>query len=108
MREIFDELSRELKALDPCISEEFLKYYVAYKAETNFVDVVPQAKRLLLSLNLGFHELHDPHGIARDVTDIGTWGNGDIDVGLASSEDIPYVLGLVRQALEKQMGDLQD
>ena len=39
------------------------------------------------------------------MTDIGTWGNGDIDVGLASSEDIPYVVGLVRQALEKQMGD---
>jgi predicted transport protein len=108
MREIFDELSRELKALDPCISEEFLKLYVAYKAVTNFVDIVPQAKRLLLSVNLGFHELHDPRGIARDVTDIGTWGNGDIDVGLASSEDIPYVVGLVRQALEKQMGDSQD
>jgi predicted transport protein len=35
-------------ALDPCVSEEFLKLYVAYKAETNFVDVVPQAKRLRL------------------------------------------------------------
>jgi len=39
-------------ALDPCISEEFWKLYVAYKAETNFVDVVPQANRFKLSLNM--------------------------------------------------------
>ena len=50
-------------ALDPCVTEEFLKLYVAYKAETNFVDVVPQAKRLRLSLNLHFHELNDPKGV---------------------------------------------
>ena len=44
-------------------TEEFLKLYVAYKAETNFVDVVPQAKRLRLSLNLAFSEINDPRGI---------------------------------------------
>ena len=33
-------------------SEEFLKLYVAFKAETNFVDVVPQAKGLRMILNL--------------------------------------------------------
>ena len=44
MRPVFDGLRKELLALDPCVSEEFLKLYVAYKAETNFVDVVPQAR----------------------------------------------------------------
>ena len=57
---------------------EFLKLYVAYKAETNFVDVVPQAKRLRLSLNMDFHEIHDPKGLAKDVTGLGRWGNGDV------------------------------
>jgi hypothetical protein len=46
MRPLFEEFRRAVLALDPCVSEEFLKLYVAYKAETNFVDVVPQAKRL--------------------------------------------------------------
>ena len=91
--------------LDPCISEEVLKLYVAYKAETNFVDVVPQRSRLRLSLNLRFHELHDPRGMAKDVTNLGRWGNGDAEVALTRREEIPYVLGLVRQAFEKQMGD---
>src|ERR1039458_6542015 len=46
MRPVFDALRKEILALDPAVTEEFLKLYVAYKAETNFVDVVPQAKRL--------------------------------------------------------------
>ena len=71
MRPLFDALRKELLALDPCVTEEFLKLYVAYKAETNFVDVVPQAKRLRLSLNMHFHELHDPEGLAKDVTSLG-------------------------------------
>ena len=41
-RHIFEEFRREVLAIDPCVSEEFLKQYVAYKAETNFVDAVPQ------------------------------------------------------------------
>lgn len=103
-REIYDAFRREVLALDPCVSDEFLKLYVAFKAETNFVDVVPQAKRLRLSLNMEFPEITDPKGICKDVTNLGRWGNGDVEVGLASLEELPYVMGLVRQSFEKQMG----
>ena len=92
-------------ALDPCVTEEVLKLYVAYKAETNFVDVVPQAKRLRLSLNMAFSDIHDPKGICKDVTGLGRWGNGDIEIGIASLDELPYVMGLVRQSYEQQMGD---
>ena len=105
MRDLFEAFRKQVLALDPCVSEEFLKLYVAYKAETNFVDVVPQARRLRLSLNVAFHEIDDPHGICKDVTGVGRWGNGDIEVGLSSIEELPYVMGLVRQSFEKQMGN---
>jgi predicted transport protein len=104
IREVFEAFRQQVLALDPCVTEEYLKLYVAYKAETNFVDVVPQAKRLRLSLNLAFHEINDPKGICKDVSGLGRWGNGDVETGLASLEDLPYVMGLVRQALERQMG----
>jgi predicted transport protein len=84
-----------------------LKLYVAYKAETNFVDVVPQAKRLRLSLNMDFPEIHDPRGICRDVTNLGRWGNGNVELALASIAEVPYVMGLIRQAFEKQMGGIE-
>jgi uncharacterized protein with ParB-like and HNH nuclease domain/predicted transport protein len=105
MREVFEALRREVLALDPCVTEEFLKVYVAYKAETNFLDIVPQARRLLLSLNIGFHEIHDPKGLCRDVANLGRWGNGDVEVGLSSLAELPYVMGLLRQSFEKQMGN---
>ncbi len=105
MRPVFDAFRKEVLALDPCVTEEYLKLYVAYKAETNFVDVVPQKSRLRLSLNMGFHEINDPRNICKDVTNIGRWGNGDVEVGLSKLDDLAYVLGLVRQAFEKQMGN---
>lgn len=103
MRQLFDEVRVRVLALDPTVTEGFLKLYVAYKAETNFVDVVPQMGRLLLSLNMQFHELVDPRGLARDVTGMGRWGNGDVEIGLSSPDDLSYVMGLVRQSFEKQM-----
>jgi predicted transport protein len=84
--------------------EEFLKLYVAYKAETNFVDVVPRAKRLNLSLNMSFTEINDPNKLCKDVSGLGRWGNGDVEVNLSSLDDLPSVIGLVRQSLENQMG----
>lgn len=105
MREVFGAFRAQVLALDPCVTEEFLKLYVAYKAETNFVDVVPQSKRLRLSLNMRFPEVYDPNGLCKDVTNLGRWGNGDVEVGLETLEELPYVMGLVRQAFEKQMGN---
>lgn len=103
LHEVFESFRKQVLALDPCVSEEFLKLYVAYKAETNFVDVVPQAKRLRLSLNMPFPEIDDPKGLCRDMTGVGRWGNGDVEISLASIDELPYVMGLVRQSLERQM-----
>jgi uncharacterized protein with ParB-like and HNH nuclease domain/predicted transport protein len=104
IRMVFEEFRKAVHALDRCVTEEYLKLYVAFKAETNFVDVVPQAKRLRLSLNMPFSELNDPRGLCKDVTERGRWGNGDVEVGLSSLEELPYVIGLVRQSLERQLG----
>ncbi len=107
LHEIFEAFRKEVLALDPCVTEEFLKICVAYKAETNFVDVEPQAKRLLLTLNMNFAEINDPKGLCRDVTGIGHQGNGDVQIGLTSLDELPYVMGLVRQSFERQMSSEQ-
>ena len=108
MLPLFEAFRKAILALDPCVTEEFLKLYVAYKAETNFVDIVPQAKRLRLALNMQFSDLSDPKEIAKDVTGLGRWGNGDVEVSLYSMDELPYVIGLVRQSLELQLGNSSD
>lgn len=105
VREVFEAFRKEVLALDPCVTEEFWKLYVAYKAETNFVDVIPQASRLRLSVNLDFSDLKDPKGLCKDVSGTGRWGNGDVEMSLKSLDELPYVMGIVRQAYEDQMGD---
>lgn len=102
-RLLFDALSQEVMNMDAGVTREVLKLYIAFKAETNFVDVVPQKSRLRLTLNMPFPELVDPNAMARDVTEIGRWGNGDVEVGFSDLSELPYVMGLIRQAFEKQM-----
>ncbi|GAA9680289.1 DUF262 and DUF1524 domain-containing protein [Helicobacter pylori] len=103
-RELFDILSKEIKALDEKIVENFNQDYISYKFGKNFVDIVAQTKDLKLYLNMPFYELQDEKNLARDMTNKGHLGNGDIEVKLETKENIPYCLGLIKQALEKQMG----
>jgi uncharacterized protein with ParB-like and HNH nuclease domain/predicted transport protein len=103
IRAVFDGLDARIRALDPNVSQEVRKLYIAYKAETNFVDIVPQTKRLRLSLNMPFAELNDPRGLAKNVAGIGRWGNGEVEIGVATLEEVPYALGLIRQSLERQL-----
>lgn len=104
-RELFDILSKEIKALDEKrIVENFNQDYISYKFSKNFVDIVVQTKDLKLYLNMKFNELQDEKNLARDVTNKGHLGNENIEVKLETKENIPYCLGLIKQALEKQMG----
>jgi len=101
MRPLYEELRKRILNIDSSVTEEILKLYVAYKTNTNFVDIVPQKSRLRLSLNMRFDEINDPMNLCKDVTDKGRWGNGDVEVGIASLDEIDYVLSLIKQAFEK-------
>ncbi|WQY04884.1 DUF262 and DUF1524 domain-containing protein [Helicobacter pylori] len=102
-RELFDILSKEIKALDERITEKFNQEYIPYMFDKNFVDIVVQNKDLKLYLNMPFNELQDEKNLARDMTNKGHLGNGDIEIKLETKENIPYCLGLIKWALEKQM-----
>ncbi len=102
-RELFDILRKEIKALDERVTEKFNQDYISYMFDKNFVDIVVQTKDLKLYLNMPFNELQDEKNLARDMTNKGHLGNGDIEVKLETKGNIPYCLGLIKQALEKQM-----
>lgn len=62
------------------IKREFKKLYIAYKIDTNFVDVVIQKQRLRISVNMKFSEVYDPKNLCHDVTNLGRLGNGDAEL----------------------------
>ncbi|NHB17131.1 DUF262 domain-containing protein [Helicobacter pylori] len=107
-RELFDILRKEIKALDERVTENFNQKYIAYKFfKINFVDIVVRNKVLKLYLKMELNELQDEIKEKlkiRDVSSIGCPCFGNMEVELETKENIPYCLGLIRQALEKQMG----
>lgn len=103
---LFEAIRKRILNLTTVVREEFNKAYIAYKTTTNFIDIVPQKSRLLLFLNMQFNEINDPKGLCRDVTNLGHWGNGDVEVSFSSLEQIDEVMFLVRQAFNKYSEDL--
>ncbi|WQS59191.1 DUF262 and DUF1524 domain-containing protein [Helicobacter pylori] len=104
-RELFEILREGIKNLDERVTEKFMKAYIAYKFKTNFVDIVVQKNDLKLYLNMKFHELQDEKNLANDRTNKKNHnGVGDVEVKLQTKENIPCCLGLIKQALKKQIG----
>ena len=99
---LYLKLHETIMEVEPKAKEEFKKLYIAHKLKTNFVDVVPQKAGLLISVNLDFDEVYDPEGICRDVTDLGRWGNGDVEIRFESLEKLDAVMEIIKQAIEKQ------
>ena len=73
---IYDELDKKIMNLDSCVKKEFTKLYIAYKADTNFVDVIPQKSALFLNVSLDYNKVNDPQGLCENIADKGRWGNG--------------------------------
>jgi len=101
MEELYNPLRQGILNLDPSVYEEIKKLYIAFKTTTNFVDVQIQKSRLRLTLNLKFHQIHDPKGLCRDVTNLGRWGNGDVEIDLSSLDQLDDVMVLIKQSFEK-------
>ena len=49
-------------------------------------------------------QVYSNEATRRDVTTLGHWGQGNTELTLDKPENLPYMIGLVRQAFETQMG----
>ncbi|MHD0306250.1 GmrSD restriction endonuclease domain-containing protein [Rhodococcus erythropolis] len=103
IREMYDALVRELRALDSTIAIEYRKVHIDFAANGTFMDLVPQAGGLRIQLHVPYEELDDPREICADVSDISRWGTGETRFLLAAYDELPYALGLIRQAFDKQL-----
>ena len=105
MLELFQQLRRRIQRLDASVQEQIHQTYIAYRTNRIFVSIIPQARRLLLILNLRFPDIDDPQETCRDMTNIGHLGVGDVEVGISSAEQFDDIMFLIRQAFDRQMED---
>jgi uncharacterized protein with ParB-like and HNH nuclease domain/predicted transport protein len=95
---VFDAFRKAVLALDPCVSEEFRKLYVVYKAEKTIVDVIALSTTLKITLHAPHDALYDPLQQSRPSSD-----QHESQIIVSASTDITYVVELVRQVLEMQV-----
>lgn len=100
---LFDCLDKKILSLSPLVKREFKKKYVAYKLETNFVDVVFQSNRLRLAVNMKYDEVVDVDNICKDISNVGRWGNGEVEVFFEHTNEIEKVMNVIKQSYHKQL-----
>jgi predicted transport protein len=75
------------------------KLYIAFKKNKNIADVVILKKGLKIFINLKKRQLDDPKGLMKDVSETGHWGNGDYETIVSTTENLEYIMSLVKQAI---------
>jgi predicted transport protein len=84
--------------LDEAIEERPKKLYIAYRTTQNIVCVEPQQKKVYLFLKLDPKKVRLEKGFARDVSNVGHFGTGDVEVTLTTLEDLERARPLIQQA----------
>ena len=80
-----------------------MKRYLSFKAVNTFVDITLQNSALKVWLNMPAGELNDPLTMARDVSNVGHWGNGSYEIKVADDEHFSYLLDLIEQSYTYQL-----
>ena len=98
--ELYETLKREILNLGD-IRVKPNKQNIAFVGKRNIVDIVIQSKKIKMYLNMKYPDIDDYKNIVRDITGIGSWGNGDCEVNFSSMDDIDYLITLVKQSYKQ-------
>lgn len=101
--DIYDELDRKILSLDSGIKKEYKQQYIAYKMDSNFVNIKISKSELTAGLNIPFEEIEDWLGICRNTTNIGNFANNPVLFKINTDITINYVMSLIEQALKYQL-----
>ena len=75
------------------------KKRIAFKGNRIICDILVQKSGIKLWINLKSGELDDPKNLMRDVSNIGHWGNGDYELVIKNTDDLEYIMSLIKQAI---------
>lgn len=75
------------------------KLYIAFKKNKNIADIVIMKKGIKIFINLKKGQLDDPKNLMKDVSATGHWGNGDYETIVINTENLEYMMSLVKQAI---------
>lgn len=97
--ELYESFKEAILNLDAAIELEPKKLYIAFKKDKNISDIVILKKGLKIFINLSKGHLDDPKNLMRDISNTGHWGNGDYELVITNTDNLEYIMSLIKQAL---------
>ena len=102
LRELYDVLVNEAKALGDDVQIKPLKMYIAFRRLKNFMCVEPHPNKgsLTLFLKVDPDSIELEPGFTRDVRQIGHYGTGELEVIVKDRADLDKAMGLIVRSYE--------
>lgn len=98
IKELYQRFKELVLSIGTDINMKAMKKYIAFTVDSNITDVCIQKRAIKIFLNLEQGTLDDPKNIARNVSKIGHWGNGDYEIQISDDSNLEYIISLVRQS----------
>jgi predicted transport protein len=98
----FEALRAYIKALGDDVQETVLRLYIGFKRIKNFacVEFLPSDGRILVYVKVDPTKIELEPGFTRDVTKLGHYGTGDLEITLSKSEDPERAKPLIQLSYE--------
>jgi predicted transport protein len=90
--------------LDSSIEMVPKKFYVAYKTSQNILCLEVKQKKLHLYLKLDPKRFGGPKGLSRDVSAVGHYGTGDLEITVTNQAELEQAKPFIKKAYEEVGG----
>ncbi|MCA6448918.1 MAG: hypothetical protein IM598_11975 [Chitinophagaceae bacterium] len=102
--ESIDELYKKFKSAITNLADDIevipKKQYIAFnRGKKNYCGITILKNSLKIFINLNIGELDDPKRIAKDVSQVGHWGNGDYQIQVEDDKNLEYIMSLIKQTI---------
>ncbi len=98
----YEALRAYMLALGDDVQETMLQFYIAFKRIKNFacVEFRPSTSKILVFVKVDPSEVMLEPGFTRDVSNIGHFGTGDLEITLTTADDLERVKSLIKRSYD--------
>lgn len=102
--ELYRTMDRICMSMSPSeVSKVYRKKYISYKkGKRAFCNLHTQRGGLRVWLQLKLSRVENPPAFARDVSSIGHWGTGDLELAITTQAQVEQAIPLIRKSFDEQ------
>lgn len=98
IRALYEQTTSLLLSLGDDVQQKPLKLYTAFRRLKNFACVIAYPNRLLVTLKLAPTTVAFEDGFSRDISQVGHWGTGDVELSVRGPADLQRAQALLQRS----------